>query len=424
MTSFDRQTQLPVRLQRPRSAAELEALPADCLRVPRGAGVSYVAASFGHGVVSQSMLAFDRLLGFDATTGVLDVEAGVSIAAVQRFALAQGWYLPVAPGHPRASIGGCIAANVHGKNPARDGCFAAVTGRMRLFHPQLGWRDAVVGDALWRATLGGFGMTGCIVTAQLQLQPAYARVGLQQHKVGNLSEAATLMRDNASAMLLYGWHDGRPAHFGAGLIRIGHAEGEASASRMPRVRLPARMPVLPVRLWYRPTLAVANTVLRARWQGNPSMTLGDALLPLNGAAPYFAAYGLRGMLESQWLLPHDRFDEFAAQLEVQVRRLCPLIPLISSKLFAGQSDGPAFDGKGISLALHVPADRRGQAFLGVLTELALAHQGRPNPVKQSGLSAEVLRHALPQLGDWQVRVAAHDPGQMQYSELGSRLGLR
>ncbi len=65
-------------------------------------------------------------------TGRLEVEAGARIGDVQRFALARGWYLPVAPGHPAATIGGCIAADVHGKNPARDGTFRSLVERIEL----------------------------------------------------------------------------------------------------------------------------------------------------------------------------------------------------------------------------------------------------------------------------------------------------
>ena len=121
-------------MQRPDRYRLLEALPRDAPRIARGAGVSYVAASFGGDAISQSLDAFDRILAFDDSDGRLGVEAGARIGDVQRFALARGWYLPVAPGHPAATIGGCIAADVHGKNPARDGTFRAVVERHRDLH--------------------------------------------------------------------------------------------------------------------------------------------------------------------------------------------------------------------------------------------------------------------------------------------------
>ncbi|MGB8717482.1 MAG: FAD-binding oxidoreductase [Rhodanobacteraceae bacterium] len=423
LTSFDRQTRLETRVQSAERYRQLEQLPDDCPRIARGGGVSYVAASFDREAVSQCMASFDRLLAFDAERGELHVQAGASIASVQRFALAHGWYLPVAPGHPRVSIGGCIAANVHGKNPARDGCFAAVTGALHLFHPRLGWREAERGDALWQATLGGFGLTGSIVSAHIALRPAPQRIRLEGRRVANLREAAAVLQEHAGADLVYGWHDGRPAHFGSGLIRIGHASREIGPGSMPRVRLPASYHAAPLPLWNLFSLAMANPMLVRRWRAAREVPLGEALLPLNDAGGYFAAYGRRGLLECQWLVPHDAFDSFAGKLEQLVRRRHALLPLISSKLFDGACDGPGFDGRGVSLALHMPANSDGLAFACALADLALDHQGRPNPIKQSGLDAASLRRALPDLEAWQAKVAAHNPGHLLQSELIRRLQL-
>ncbi len=423
LAGFDRRTRMNVAVQMPWRAKQLEALPDDCPRIARGSGVSYVAASFGESSTSQSMREFDRLLAFDEDSGLLHVEAGATVAAVQAFSLARGWYLPVAPGHPQASIGGCIAANVHGKNPARDGCFGAITGRLRLFHPRLGWQETAPGEPLWQATVGGFGLTGSILDAELQLRRAPARIGLVARPVANLVEAADMLRRHADADILYGWHDGRPAHFGRGLIRVGTASDELAPSRLPDVLLPARNEPWPLRLWNHASLAIANTWLARRWRCPQSLALGTALLPLNNARGYFAAYGPRGLLECQWLVPHAAFAGFADALAALVRRRRPLLPLISSKLFDGQAHGPAFDGRGISLALHVAATARGLRFADELAELALDHDGRPNPVKQSGLAASALARAVPELDEWRRQVARHNPGGLMQSELIRRLEL-
>lgn len=119
LRSFDRRESAHCHVQKPDRYRLIEALPDDVQRISRGSGVSYIGASFADGCVVQDLSAFDRLLDFDAQSGLLTVEAGARIGDVVRFALAHGWLLPVAPGHPRASVGGCIAADVHGKNPAR-----------------------------------------------------------------------------------------------------------------------------------------------------------------------------------------------------------------------------------------------------------------------------------------------------------------
>ena len=433
LASFDRQFQARCAVQRPDRYRLLQALPRDATRIARGSGVSYVAASFGAQAISQQLDAFDRVLAFDENTGRLVVEAGARIGDVQRFALARGWYLPVAPGHPAATIGGCIAADVHGKNPARDGTFRAVVEDIEIWTAD---REPVVASArsqaeLFAATFAGFGLTGTIARATLRLARPPAALVLRRMPVANLADAARVLREAANAPVLYGWHDGRPGRFGRGVIRVGLTSDVADAGpiHVPSAAhdLPARIDPLPLELWNRAGIAAANTWLNARWcrAGQAAMPLASALFPLNDARTYFAGFGRAGMVEAQWLVPHVRFDHFAGALADLVARDRPRIALIASKLFAGRAEDFAFDGEGIALAIQVPApaSTRQRAFLEALAELAIKHGGRPNLIKESTLDAATARKAIAHFDAARTRLAAHNRGGLHTSELARRLAL-
>lgn len=432
VASFDRQVATRARVQRPDRYRLLAALDADAPRIARGAGVSYVAASFGAGAISQDLGAFNRLLAFDDTAGTLTVEAGVAIGDAQRFALAHGWYVPVAPGHPAATIGGCIAADAHGKNPARDGTFRRHVERLELWSPVHGARAAsrTHNAELFFATCGGFGLTGTIVRAKLRLERPPRALVLRRMPVADLAAAARVLRDAANAPVLYGWHDGRARTFGRGVIRVGLASDapEALAARTREVPdLAATIAPAPVTLWNPLSIAVADAWLRSRWcrAGQAPLAFADALFPLNDARRYFAAFGAAGLVEAQWLVPHARFDDFAGALADAVRRHRPRITLVASKLFDGMADGFAFDGAGIALALQLasPAAPPQRAFLEALAELAIAHDGRPNLIKDSTLDAATVRHAIPDFDKAHARLAAHNPQGLHRSALSLRLGL-
>ncbi len=433
LASFDRQFRAQVRVQRPDRYRLLDAVPTDAPRIARGAGVSYVGASFGDGAVSQDLGAFDRLLAFDDEAGYLTVEAGACIGEVQRFALARGWYLPVAPGHPRATIGGCIAADVHGKNPARDGTFRSRVEAIELHAPVRGHvvASALQHPDLFAATFAGFGLTGTVTRATLRLARPPGALVLRRVPVKDFIEAARVLREAANAPVLYGWHDGRAGHFGRGVIRVGLASDSpvAKAATLPPEShdLPAAIAPAPFALWNRAGIAAANTWLGLRWcrAGQTALPLADALFPLNAAHMYFAGYGSAGMAEAQWLIPHARFVAFAEGLTALVERQRPLIALIASKLFAGVADGFAFDGKGIALALQLPAPARSgqRAFLESLATLAIAHGGRPNLIKESTLDATTVRQAIPAFEFARAQLAAHNPGGLHTSELARRLAL-
>jgi len=432
LESFDRQYRAHCRVQRPDRYRLLDALPLDAPRITRGGGVSYVGASFGNGAISQDLAAFDRVLAFDGERGSLTVEAGARIGDVQRFLLARGWYLPVAPGHPRASIGGCIAADVHGKNPARDGTFSAWVDSFELHRAGAGIAraDRAHDRELFDATFAGFGLTGAVVRATLRLaRPPHALV-MRRVPVANLAEAARVLREAANAPVLYGWHDARAGHFGRGVIQVGLASDDdaARAESLDASRdLPAALPALPFALWSRFGIAAANSWLDARWcrSGQAPLPLADALFPLNRARLYFAGFGKAGMAEAQWLVPHPRFEAFANALAECVVRMRPRITLLASKLFAGTPSGFSFDGKGIGLAIQLPAPASAEqrAFLDALTEIAIAHDGRPNLIKESTLDASGARRALGGFEPARMRLAAHNPGGLHTSELARRLAL-
>jgi len=189
LRSFDAQFHARCRLQQPDRYRLIEALPRDARRIARGSGVSYVAASFGADAISQSLAAFDRVLAFDDAAGRLVVEAGARIGDVQRFALARGWYLAVAPGHPAATVGGCIAADVHGKNPARDGTFRAVVERIELASAD----GFVIADAA-RSLPGVHGLHLISFRKEAGIARLCARLGIptrhERETIGNGSRVA------------------------------------------------------------------------------------------------------------------------------------------------------------------------------------------------------------------------------------------
>src|SRR5258708_24098589 len=84
-----------------------------------------------------------------------------------------GLWLPVQPGYPDITIGGCIAANVHGKNPHREGTFEHSVESLNLYHPARGTvRIGRESEAeLFELTCGGYGLTGIILSATLRLEP-------------------------------------------------------------------------------------------------------------------------------------------------------------------------------------------------------------------------------------------------------------
>lgn len=407
------------------------ALPA----IPRGAGFSFAAASFGGGTQSIEVTAFDRVLDFDTRSGQVEVEAGITLGALFEFLAPRGYYLPVQPGHHRITVGGCIAANVHGKNPARDGTFVTQVESVRLFHPHHG-RLELSRDkepALFHATCGGLGLTGIIVAARLR---AHRLPGtsfrIVHRKVASIAEGAGLLvEDSARSDLAYGWFDcsrrGR-AH-GLGMVVTGQfvsAPEKDAAFKLSRSHFsPETRARLPLSLLNPMSIRLLNATYfwLLRRSDDTVVTLAEALYPTRANELYLSLFGRRGLHECQALVPHAKLAEFIARLRDHAMRVGACITLTVAKPFNGMSDLIRFDGSGISLAIEMPRSASAERLLPEIDRLVVGVGGRPNIIKDSRLPRSIFEATYPDCDRFRTVLRQWDPKRLFRSELSERLGL-
>src|SRR5215207_1761133 len=151
-----------LRPERERDLAEILASGTQPGYLPRGLGRSYGdgALNAGGGVVLTERL--DRLLSFDPEAGIVECEAGVSYDDLVSVFQPRGWAPPVTPGTRFVTLGGAVAADVHGKNHHRDGSLSAFVEDLRLMTASgevLRCSRDENAEAFW-ATVGGMGLTG------------------------------------------------------------------------------------------------------------------------------------------------------------------------------------------------------------------------------------------------------------------------
>ena len=117
------------------AAAVLRAAAPSRGLIARGLGRSYNnAAQCGGGLVI-STARLNRIIALDAATGLAACEAGVSLEQLMVAGLPAGWFVPVSPGTRQVTVGGAIAADVHGKNHHVAGSFARHVPSFELLLP-------------------------------------------------------------------------------------------------------------------------------------------------------------------------------------------------------------------------------------------------------------------------------------------------
>ena len=439
-TSFDGGVSLSTLCRRPDRYAFFNEKDFGQNSISRGAGLSYCAASFSQSSVSIEHAEFNRLLSFSAEDAALEVEAGVTLGQIEAFLSPRGFYLPVQPGHPSISVGGCIAADVHGKNQFLDGTFSAHVKNLTLSHPAHGILklSRTEDDAVFKLTCGGYGLTGHILSATLALKKIQAPfVRLSVSPIENLESLPAILKDAAARSdLVYTWHDftARGESFGRGVLTEGRFASKEECETLPAKAGHRKVSELSARArgaWRAAFFNGLTTPLFNRafgWtqrHGTRSrfQPLYDFLFPVHNKEAYFKLFGARGFLECQMIVPVESYVEFAGRLRKRLNDESIPVTLASAKLFRGTRELLRFTGEGICLALNFPRSTRGVRFAEFLDELLPSVNGFPNIIKDSRLPRSVVEKTYPDCGQFRQRLRTFDPERLCRSELSERLGL-
>jgi FAD/FMN-containing dehydrogenase len=310
LSSWGRLSALPhdvaILADRDRVADELARRPPG---IAFGFGRSYGDACLNpHGTV-WSTAGLDRLIAFDANTGRLTCEAGVVLRDIQRLMLERGWGLPVLPGTQLVTVGGAIANDVHGKNHHVVGTFGEHVRRLRLVRSDGEIIDC--GPELrpewFAATVGGFGLTGVIVEAELQLRPANGPwLEAETLPFAGLPQFFTLARESEQAWEhTVSWIDCTAGSNLRGLFMRARPapKGTRGAWRERLRRVPLTPPISLVnRLSLRPFNALYYR-LNSRQAGVRTVHYQPFLFPLDALLEWNRLYGPRGFFQYQCVVP-------------------------------------------------------------------------------------------------------------------------
>lgn len=421
-----------------------EALAAGSARgtIARGLGRAYGDAAQNAGGLVLDCTGIDALRPIDAA-GVVAVGGGLSLDTLARAAVAAGWFLPVTPGTRHITVGGAIAADVHGKNHHVDGSFSrhVVSLRLALADGEVRTLTPQGADApLFWATVGGMGLTGVVVEATLRLTPAETRYMLvDTERARDLDDLMARMSEgDARYRYTVAWVDlvTRGAAMGRGVLTRGDhaplaavpAEARESAhDYAPRALLPAAPPV-PAPLLSRLTARAFNELWFRKAPASRTAELQSIeafFYPLDGVDRWNTVYGSRGFLQWQCVIPFGAERVLRQVIEAIVDAPVPAT-LVVLKRFGEASPAPlSFPLPGWTLAVDFPAVR-GAAFAAFLDALDLQVAeagGRLYLAKDSRMRPELLPVMYPRIEEWRAVRDAADPAHRLTSDLDRRLGL-
>ena len=369
-------------------------------------------------------------------SGVVTCPAGVSLDALLRHVVPQGWFVPVTPGTRQVTLGGALAADVHGKNHHRDGTISAHVTAVELVDGTGTIRTLTPADELFWAVPGGMGLTGVITSVSLRLRPiTSAWMTVRTERTADLDATVAALASADTSTYSVAWVDcvARGAAHGRGIVTSAEhtdavdLDGRRRADALDfgsRLGVPAPL-WAPSGLLNRASIGAFNTAYFRAAPARPRTGQHHAAAffhPLDAVHGWNRLYGRAGLVQYQFV---------AADLGVVRWALAELADakapsfLTVLKRFGGGNRAPlSFPSPGFTLAVDLPGSLPGLgALLDRIDERVVASGGRVYLAKDSRLRPELLPAMYPELDRWRELRAELDPRGLFVSDLSRRLLL-
>ena len=384
----------------------------NCLAV--GLERSYGDAGLNPEGVLWSTTYLNKLISFDPDLGVLTVEAGVSLKEIQDLFVPREWALPVTPGTEYVTVGGAIANDVHGKSHHRNGSFSDNLISLTLLRTD---GETIVSSPednsnwFW-ATVGGIGLTGVIISAQLQLQKIPGPwLATETLTFTNLTDFFEISNESAGWENSVSWIDCVGVG-GRGLFMRGNRTSEIGKGKISHSS-PSVPVTPPFSLVNALTLRVFNELyfrMNSLKKEKGLQHYKKYFYPLDGIQNWNRIYGKRGFYQYQSVIPPESAKAATEEMLKTISKAKEGSFLAVLKTFGERKSRGllGFPGPGTTLALDFP--NRGESTLKLfdrLDSIVLSAGGKLYLAKDARMSREMFEATYPRISEFS---AFRDPG--------------
>ena len=423
--------------------------------IARGLGRSYgdaaqntgglVLAYSANGAMSSEV----SVLELDESTGVLRVGSMVDLESIIDYCVPRGWFVPVTPGTRYVTVGGAIAADIHGKNHHRDGSFGhhVLSITVLLSSGEVVILDRNSRPSWFWATIGGMGLTGFVIEVIVQMiRVSSPLMNVRTQQVSDIEHLMAIMGDtdeDDTYQYSVAWVDVMSSKSGSGrgvLTRGNHhneelARESSSSTKRRSSKIEAQRGTirvtapkyLPKNLLNHVTVRAFNEMWFRRAPRRPTDTtesISSFFHPLDGVQHWNRLYGSSGFIQYQFIVPLDKGEVVQRVVQEMNSAKLPAFLAVLKRMGNGNEGPLSFPQQGWTFAVDLPVrHERLTHVLASCDEQVLDAGGRHYLAKDAHLTPKVFRRGYPRLSEWQSTRDEMDPAGVWQSDLSRRLHL-
>ena len=373
--------------------------------IARGNGRAYGDSAINQTATLETRN-LNRLIAFDGTTGQLVAEAGVLLSDIITTFMPLGWFPLITPGTKFVTLGGVIAADVHGKNHHKDGSFRECLDWVDVMNSsgEVQRFSQLENSHLFDYTVGGMGLTGIVLQAAIRLRRIEtAWISQTTIAAPNLKAAMAIFEDTLDATYSVAWIDclSTGEDIGRSLIMLGEhvcRDGLTQAQAVSPFKIKSKRKLsipfdFPSFVLNRLSVKAFNALYY--WRGakkiKPQLVDWDSYFyPLDAIHGWNRVYGRKGFAQYQCVLPLDRSKIGLTALLKEISNTNTSSFLAVLKRFGRQESAFSFPMEGYTLALDFPVSKETLLLFDRLDQLVIEHGGRFYLAKDSRMTSATL----------------------------------
>jgi len=325
--------------------------------IARGSGLSYSLISASEEAISIKLKQKEITLNINKKS--ILISSDYCLGEATKYLMERGYRLHVLPGHPNITIGGAIACDVHGKSQNKFGNFGNYVKSIKLYHPDKGFMACSkdLNCELFELTIGGYGMTGIIVEAEVEVKKLNSfEINTTKQLINNLSELKSIYKsklDNYEGV--YSWHDLNDIKkFGKGFIFYEKINNKLGKNI--RIKSTSISNKKPHKIWelfayiygkFQNTFFYYYNYLTLYREESNNFYYSNFS---NKKQIYFKVLRSSGFIEKQMIVPIDKWEKYCNFLETNIKNLYCF--LCVCKFSYTKKKFLRFSGEGISIALN------------------------------------------------------------------------
>ncbi len=380
--------------------------------IARGNGRCYGDSSLQKNIFST--LSLNSIIHFDETNGIINCQSGVLLSEILEVIVPKGFFLPVTPGTKFITIGGAVASNIHGKNHHKDGAIANFIQSFELLIDtgELLHCSKQQNSVLFANTIGGMGLTGIIVSVQMQLKKIETSyINQQTIKAQNLEEIINYFEKYKYTTYAVAWINclAKGNNLGKSILYLGE-HTKLSELNKNQLQNPLKIPhktAINIPCYF-PTIVLNRLFIKAfnflfynkqlRSKTNNTIDYNSFFYPLDGLNNWNRMYGKNGFTQYQFVIPFKNGREGLTEILAKISASGCVAFLGVLKTFGPKeilSSSLSFPMEGYTLAVDFKVNNKVFQLLNELDEIVLKYGGRLYLTKDARMTAGTFAMGYP-----------------------------